>query len=246
MEISEQIKRYLLSQHPDFKSPLDPTTKTLISVFDIICRNNIPATLSPIRQEQRFRTHHGEYHCTDIHGDIFLLINHVVESGIAKLNIEEPILMYEITPNGQKIQVPFSEDKLHNPDVIVVPNFVINQDFIREDRKFIFHGDLFNRGNQSMECFITMSNLIENYNAAQAGLRNPNSFLKWLTGNHDMDFISTQTIYGNEFIPYTRRQLTFIKAKLSELNQQGNFVFCHYTPETNTLSSHTIFSKTRY
>jgi len=242
----QQIKKYLKKQYTDTKKevPLNKKTKTLLSIYNLANGFDLSSKLKPVEQSEsisKFHINPDEYHFTDIHGDIFLLINHINESGIATLNKEKPVLLFKIQ-DSKKIEIPFSEENLYNSEVIITPNFEINLNFIEENKKFLFHGDLFNRGNQSIECFITMLNLIEQYNQVQSKIKNPNSCLKWITGNHDLDFILTQLIYKREKErPYTKNELEFIKNKLIELNKTDNYVFCYYTPESDIISSHTVF-----
>ncbi len=256
---NQQIKKYLEKstnaagkfildpdaayRNVDGEVPLDSKIKTLLCIYNLAKGFKITSKLKLVEQTEsvsQFSISPDEYHFTDIHGDIFLLINHINESGIAKLNIEQPVLLYKIQ-DGKKLEIPFSEENLNNPEVIVVPNFEINPNFIRENQKFLFHGDLFNRGNQSMACFITMSNLIKQYNQLQSKIKNPSSCLKWVSGNHDLDFILTKDIYLREKKPYSESELAFIRNELVELNKTDNYVFCYSSPGSDILSSHTVF-----
>ncbi|HSQ97553.1 MAG TPA: metallophosphoesterase family protein [Rickettsiales bacterium] len=183
----------------------------------------------------------NEFHCTDIHGDMCLLINHIINSGLGNLNKEEPALLYKIE-NKEKKQIPFTMENLKDKNTIIVPNFEINPDFIKENKKFIFHGDLFNRGNESISCFIAMLNLIDDFNKKKIELNNQNdSCLLWLAGNHDVDFLTTKYIYNEK--EYGDDKLEFIRNELEKLLKGNNFVFCYHTKGTNVLSSHTIFNK---
>lgn len=229
-QIEEHLQKFL--ENYDNTTILEAKIKTLLSINLRLANKDILNNPIIDNNVNNFGINKNEYHCTDIHGDIFLLINHVIESGLAKLDSDNPYLFYKIE-NGNKIEIPFESSVLNNDTVIAVPNFILNEDFTTNNKKFIFHGDLLNRGNQSVGCFITMLDLLEKLN---------NNSLKWVYGNHDVDFILTETIY-KDCGKYSDDELEFIQTNLKKLSQGENLVFCYHTPESNFLSSHTILEK---